>query len=178
MIRALAGFVAALAATSAWAQTSVTIAPPGAWVKPAPIPAAAAGDKSGDSSAAARLLLQDIQTRFGPDGDETYVESAIRFQTPQGLQAGTVALPWNPETDTLTVHKVHIVRGDQVIDVLGAGQTFTVLRRETNLEAATLDGVLTAALQPEGLQVGDTLDLAFTVRRHDPALQGRSQYLT
>jgi tetratricopeptide (TPR) repeat protein len=174
MIKALAGFVAAMAATSAWAQTSVAIAPPAAWVKPAPIPAA----PGGDSTAAARLLLQDIQTRFSADGDETYIETAVRFQTPQGLQSGTVALPWNPETDTLTVHKVHIVRGDQVIDALGAGQTFTVLRRETNLEAATLDGVLTAALQPEGLQVGDVLDIAFTVKRHDPALQGHSQYLT
>jgi tetratricopeptide (TPR) repeat protein len=156
------------------AQTSVTVAPPEAWVKPVPIPAAAATD----STAAVRFLLQDIQTKFGADGDETYGETAIRFQTPQGLQAGTVALPWNPETDTLTVHKVHIVRGDQVIDVLAAGQTFTVLRRETNLELATLDGMLTAALQPEGLQVGDVLDIAFTLKRHDPALGGRSQNLT
>ena len=156
------------------AQTSVAVAPPEAWVKPVPIPAVTATD----STAAVRFLLQDIQTRFGADGDETYGETAIRFQTPQGLQAGTVALPWNPETDTLTVHKVHIVRGDQVIDVLGAGQTFTVLRRETNLELATLDGMLTAALQPEGLQVGDVLDVAFTLKRHDPALGGRSQTLT
>jgi len=173
MIKVLVGLVAALAATSAWAQTSVTIAPAEAWVKPVPIPAATAPD-----SAAIRFLLEDIQTRFGPDGDETYGETAIRFQTPQGLQAGAVALPWNPETDALTVHKVHIVRGDQVIDVLAAGQTFTVLRRETNLELATLDGVLTAAMQPEGLQVGDVLDVAFTVKHHDPALQGRSQTLT
>jgi len=173
MIKLLAGFVAAFAATSACAQTNVTIAPPEAWVKPVPIPATAPPD-----SAAVRFLLQDIQTRFGPDGDETYGENAIRFQTPQGLQAGTVALPWNPETDTLTVHKVHIVRGDKVIDVLAAGQTFTVLRRETNLDLATLDGVLTAAMQPEGLQVGDVLDVAFTVKHRDPALQGRSQTLT
>jgi tetratricopeptide (TPR) repeat protein len=174
MFKVLAGFVTALAATSAWAQTSVTVAPPEAWVKPVPIPTATATD----STAAVRFLLQDIQTKFGADGDETYGETAIRFQTPQGLQAGTVALPWNPETDTLSVHKVHIVRGDQVIDVLAAGQTFTVLRRETNLELATLDGMLTAALQPEGLQVGDVLDVAFTLKRHDPALDGRSQTLT
>ena len=173
MIKMLAGFVGALAATSAWAQTSVTIAPAEAWVKPVPVPATTAGD-----SAAVRFLLQDIQTRFGPDSDETYGENAVRFQTPQGLQADTVALPWNPETDTLTVHKVHILRGDQVIDVLAAGQTFTVLRRETNLELATLDGVLTAAMQPEGLQVGDVLDVAFTLKHHDPALGGRSQTLT
>jgi len=174
MIKVLAGLVLALAASSAWAQSTVAIAPPEAWVKPVPVPAVAPAT----DAAAVKFLLQDMQTRFAPDGDETYTETAIRFQTPQGLQAGTVALPWNPETDVLTVHKVHIIRGDQVIDVLAAGQTFTVLRRETNLELATLDGVLTAALQPEGLQVGDILDIAFTLKRHDPAMQGRSQHVT
>ena len=174
MFKSLAGLVLAFAASSAWAQSAVTVAPPEAWVKPIPVPAA----PPATDAAAVKFLLQDVQTRFAADGDETYAETAIRFQTPQGLQAGTVALPWNPETDTLTVHKVHIIRGDAVIDVLAAGQTFTVLRRETNLELATLDGVLTAALQPEGLQVGDILDIAFTVKRRDPALQGRSQSLT
>jgi tetratricopeptide (TPR) repeat protein len=166
---------AAPVATTAWADGAVTIAPAGAWVKPVEIPSPPPGEGAG---APARILLQDVQMRFGADGDEAYSETAIKFQTPQGLSAGTLALPWNPDTDSLTVHKVHIIRGAQVIDVLGAGETFTILRRETKLELAMLDGVLTAALQPEGLQVGDVLDVAFTLKHRDPALQGRSQYLT
>ena len=84
-------------------------------------------------------------------------------------------LEWDPQTDTPIVHKLHIIRGDQVIDALAGGKTFTVLRREKNLEIAMLDGRLTATLQLEGLRVGDIVDLATTVRRHEPALQGRSE---
>src|ERR1700759_388568 len=129
MLKAWAGLALALVASAAWAD-DVKVAPPGDWVKPLAVPVAPADN----NQAAIRFLLQNMQTRFGADGDETYAETAVKFQTPQGLSGGTVAIPWNPETDTLTVHKVHIVRGDQVIDVLGAGQTFTVLRRETSLE--------------------------------------------
>jgi hypothetical protein len=50
------------------------------------------------------------------------------------------------------------------IDVLGSGQTFTTLRREQNLEQAVLDGVLTANLNSEDLQVGDILEVAYTHR--------------
>jgi tetratricopeptide (TPR) repeat protein/transglutaminase-like putative cysteine protease len=70
---------------------------------------------------------------------------------------------------------LHIIRGTQVIDLLDHGQAFTVLRRENNLEYSALDGVLSAAIQPEGLQVGDTLNLAFTLKRSDPVMGGTSE---
>jgi hypothetical protein len=163
-----------LAAAPAWAQDQVKVAAPPDWVKPISVTAASAGP---DTPAAVRIVLEDQEVRFGADGDEEFAEQVLKFQTPQGLAAGSVTIPWNPETDTLTVHKVQILRGGQVIDVLAGGQTFTVLRRETNLELATLDGVLTAALQPEGLQVGDMLDLAFSIKHRDPALRGLSQFV-
>ncbi|GGE93927.1 DUF3857 domain-containing protein [Sphingomonas prati] len=72
----------------------------------------------------------------------------------------------------LTVHAVRIHRGATVIDVLGSGQTFTVVRREPNLESAMLDGVLTANIQPEGLQVGDRLEVATSRTTSDPVLGG------
>lgn len=154
---------------AAAAADKPVMAPPAAWVQPHDIP------KPKDEKAGAyRLLLADQQANFGPDGDTFYVEIATRMQTTEALvSGGTVSLNWDPENDEITVHKVQIRRGDEVIDVL-AKQTFTVLRRETNLERAALDGRLTATLQLEGLQVGDVLDYAYTVKRHDPAMQGRS----
>lgn len=77
----------------------------------------------------------------------------------------------------MTVHKLLIHRGDQTIDVLAGGQTFTVVRREPNLENATLDGVLTANIQPEGLQVGDVLEFALSIRSSDPVLKGHVEDL-
>ncbi len=61
--------------------------------------------------------------------------------------------------------------------MLGSGQTFTVLRRETNLDTATLDGVLTANIQPEGLQVGDVIDMAVSISSSDPVLKGHVEML-
>lgn len=114
---------------------------------------------------AVQILLNSNQNRFGPDTDEFYFETATLVQTPQGLGAiGTISIPWQPELRTLIIHKVHLIRDGEVIDLMDNGQEFIVLRRENNLEQAMLDGVLTAVLQPEGLEVGDILNLAYTIR--------------
>jgi tetratricopeptide (TPR) repeat protein len=122
------------------------------------------------------LLLEDVEDRFSRDENETYWESVERIQTPQGLdEAGNISLDWDPDTETLTINKLVIRRGTTVIDVLANGQKFLVLRRENNLERAMLDGTLTAAILPEGLQVGDVLELAATWTHHDPVLEGLAQ---
>lgn len=145
----------------ALAADAVVQGPPPSWVKPPSLPAQAPPDE-----APARLLLRSYQLRFTPGSSEMYVENFIRVQTPEGLRAmGNVTLPWKPDTDVLTVHKVRLLRGERVIDLLADGQKFEVLRRENNLEYAALDGVLTAALQPAGMEVGDIVNLAFTLRR-------------
>jgi len=169
--------VAAVAAIGwsapAWAQEQqVRQGPPAAWVQPA----GEIKTDAPDDGAAVRFLLMDSQLHFGPEGSSSYAETAVRIQTPQGLQAmSTVTLPWDPALGALTVHKLQIVRGKEVIDLL-AKQKFTVLRRESNLEAQELDGVLTAVLQPEDLRVGDVVDMAFTLTTKDPALAGHVQW--
>jgi hypothetical protein len=151
------GAVSLLATAAIAAPEPVLDAAP-AWVKPLP----PLKTDSPVTGAPFRQLRLDEQVHFGPEGDSIYIESVIRIQTAQGLSAmGTIALPWNPDSTTLTVHKLEIKRGTEVIDVL-ADQTFTVLRRENRLEYAMLDGVLTATMQPEGLEVGDIVTLAFT----------------
>ena len=136
------------------------------WVRPQAIPAAKA------TEAPISLLLSDQQIAFERGKTSTYSEGAIKIENSQGLAAGNLALVWDPSTETVTVNKLQIRRGNQVIDVLAAGQSFTTLRRETNLDAAMLDGTLTATIQPEGLQVGDIIDLATTTERSDPVLKG------
>jgi tetratricopeptide (TPR) repeat protein len=159
-------------ATPVFAADQLQFAPPAEWVKPLDFPAPSA---SGDGGAT-QILLMDAQDKFNSDSEEHYWESVVRVQTSQGLsQAGNLSLAWMPDHDTMTIHKVHIVRDGQVIDVLAKGQTFTVIRRESNLEVAMLDGALTGALQIEGLQVGDIVDLAVTLVRRDPVLKGHAE---
>jgi tetratricopeptide (TPR) repeat protein len=162
----------------AWAGMAIAadkpvIGPAPSWVKPLPLPKAAAGSKD----AAVVVLLQDQQALLERGRQTVYSEFAIGIQTPQGLAAGNLALPWRPDMDVLTIHKVHILRGDKVIDVLASGQTFTIVRREANLDQAMLDGVLTATLQPEGLQVGDVVNTAMSVSSSDPTLKGHSEHI-
>jgi tetratricopeptide (TPR) repeat protein len=155
----------------AHATDKLALAPPEAWVKPVAIPATPAGP---DDNKPVRNLVTDYQVRFDEGGEAIFEHAALRIQAPAGLAAGNVVLSWNPDTDTLTVHEVRIIRGAQVIDVLH-DQTFTVLRRETDLERAMLNGVLTATLQPAGLQVGDVLEVSYTLTRHDPVMHGHSE---
>ncbi len=169
-----AALVATSALTSAaYAADKPVIGPAPAWVTPVPTPTAPANT----DEAPVRILLSDQQVSLEPGRQTVYLETALKIQTPQGLAAGNISLPWRPETDVLTVHKLLIRRSDQIVDVLKSGQTFTVLRREQNLESATLDGVLTANIQPEGLRVGDTLEIATSLTSSDPTLKGHVEQI-
>ena len=158
-------------ASPAPAADALKYGPPPAWVVAQPIPEAKPTD------APVNVLLSNAQIAVEPGKIVTYGEAAIKIQNPQGLAAGNLSLSWQPATDTVTINKVRIRRGDKVIDVLKAGQTFTVLRRETNLDAAMLDGTLTANIQPEGLQEGDIIEFATTTERVDPVLKGHVETL-
>lgn len=158
---------AALSAHPAFAADALKFGPAPSWVIPQKIP-----DKSTKAANAPfAIMLTDEQVQLEPGKMTSFGEIAIKLQSANGLSAGNIAFPWNPAFDTVTVNRLHIIRDGKVIDVLGAGQTFTIARRETNLDAATLDGTLTAALQPEGLQVGDIVDIAMTNEHSDPTLK-------
>jgi tetratricopeptide (TPR) repeat protein len=124
-----------------------------------------------------QFLLADRQFHFTREADSYYAENSIRIRSPEGLSAlGTLSLMWDPQTTEVTVHELRIVRGESVVDVLSS-QSFTILRREKNLEYAALDGTLTATIQPSGLQVGDIVTFAFSMKRFDPVLAGMSEGL-
>ena len=164
-ILAATGSALALA-SPAFAEETLKYGGVPSWVVPQSIP----NPKATDAPVA--MLLQDQQIALEPGKIVTYAELAFRIQNPQGLAAGNLSISWNPSTDSVTVNKLQIRRGDKVIDVLGSGQTFTVLRRETNLDLAMLDGTLTGNIQPEGLQEGDIIDLATTTEQADPVFKG------
>jgi tetratricopeptide (TPR) repeat protein/transglutaminase-like putative cysteine protease len=175
MIRFGLGLVAAAAwAGVAFAADKPAYGPAPAWVKPATMPAIPAAS----DGQPVRSLLVDSQTRVTAAGEDTYTETVVQVGSPVGLQAlGTLTFPWNPDTMNLVIHKLQIIRGGQTIDLLDGGKAVTVLRRETNLERAMLDGWLTAAMEPSGLEVGDVLDIAMTYETADPLMKGHSQFV-
>lgn len=160
--------------TLAHAGETVEQGPAPDWVRSTKSP-----EDTSPSEAPVKVLLANYQLKFTPRTSTMYVESYIRVQNPQGLQLlGNVTLPWKPDSDVLTVHKLQLLRGDQAIDILAGGQKFEVLRRENNLERAALDGILTATLQPAGMEVGDVLNLAFSIRRESALLPAPELWLS
>jgi hypothetical protein len=146
----------------AWWADPVPYYPAPSWVRPVATPV----NDDTMADAPAKSMLVSHQIRFTPGGSTVYMESFMRVQTPQGLQSlGAMNLPWKPDSDALVVHKFHLLRGTQVIDILASGQSFEVLRRENNLEYSALDGILTATLQPSGVEVGDVINVAFSLQR-------------
>ena len=160
-------FLIALAAVPAGASDQVLTGPRPPWAA-AIVPGTAVDPAPSDLPAEIALLEQRFWLE--PGVTHQFTRQRIRFNKPEGLAAGNLALQWRAERDTLTIHEVTIHRGAQRIDVLASGQKFAILRREANLESAMLDGVLTASLQPEGLQVGDVLEIAATIVRREPVM--------
>jgi tetratricopeptide (TPR) repeat protein/transglutaminase-like putative cysteine protease len=166
-----AATAALLVGGHALAADTLQFGPAAPWVTPEAIPA---GDKDA-SQGPLEILLEDFQVDFSDEGVTTYAEFAFRIANPQGMGAAQTVVAWNPEIDTPVVHKVHIIRDGKVIDVLADGQTFSTMRREANLERSMLDGVLTAVLQPEDVQVGDIINYSVSIRRKDPVMAGKTE---
>ena len=161
-----------LATQPAAAADNPLVGPPPSWVGAAPAPPS---EKAEDEGLPTFSLVNDAQLAFDADGWTEYRAVQVKVQTAAGLQAlGTLPFQWSPWSETLTFHHATILRDGQTIDVLPKNGAFTVLRRETGLDQAMLTGELTALLQPEGLQVGDILDIAISIRHADPLLKGRT----
>ncbi|MGN7161341.1 DUF3857 domain-containing protein [Sphingomonas sp. SAFR-052] len=154
----------------AWASDTPLYQPAPAWVIAPPAVPATAGEELPP------IVLLDFQKRIEGDRLWSYVHQQTRIASSEMLsQAATLTLPWAPDKGDLIVHGLTILRGDQRIDLLAKGQKFVVLRREQSLEQRELTGILTATMAVEGLEVGDILDMRFSVTGRDAALRGRVQ---
>ncbi|WP_052216093.1 DUF3857 domain-containing protein [Sphingomonas sp. ERG5] len=158
-------------ASAAQASDKPIYAPAPDWVKPAP-----AIDTASIKDDSPVFLLLDGQQLL-KDGQVTaYVETAARVASTQMLdQIGSIKLPWQPDKGDLIVHKLEIIRGAEHIDLIAAGQRFSVIQREEKLEQRMLNGMLTATLAVEGLRVGDVLHMSVSIKQKDQALGGNVQ---
>jgi len=158
-----------MAGGTAHAGEEVLYGPPPEWVE-------VYDSERIDQTAKTPLALFDVQQRIEDGTLTTFVDQALKLESPQALtQAGTTTATWLPDKGDLTMHKVEILRGKDVIDVLTGDHQFTVLRRETQLERRTLDGALTATLAVPGLRIGDILRVSYSQTTNDPTLQGEVQ---
>lgn len=129
--------------------------------EPIPVPADAAG--------AVFIRRQDSEVHLDDKGQLLYNGYRIRILHSSALQLGNLSLAWNPAAGSPIVHVIKIHRDGEVIDILKKA-SFEILRREDQLEAARLDGNLTAVLRVPDLRVGDDIEFGATMRVSDPTL--------
>jgi transglutaminase-like putative cysteine protease len=115
------------------------------------------------------LRRQDSQMHLDPDGQHIFNASLIKVLDSSALQLGNVSIAWDPAQGQAKVHLVRVHRNGTVRDVL-AQTRFEIIRREDQLEAAMLDGRLTAVIKVPDLRVGDELEIAYTLPAQDPTL--------
>ena len=138
--------------------------PAPAWAVPSamlPVPENAAG--------AVFIRRQDLEVHLSGKGQAQYSGYRVKILQPSALQLGNLSIVWNPTAGPPIVHEIKLYRDSQVIDVL-KNASFEVLRREDQLEAAKLDGRLTAVLRVPDLRVGDELEVGLTLFSSDPTL--------
>lgn len=143
---------------------SIQNGPAPKWViqsDPMPVPADAAG--------AVFIRRQDTEVHLDGKGQLFYSGYRIRILHANALQLGNLSLVWNPAAGSPVVHVIKVHRDGEVIDVLKKA-SFEILRREDQLEAAWLDGNLTAVLRVPDLRVGDEIEFGATIRASDPTL--------
>ena len=156
-------------------QEEIVFAKEEAWVKRALIPKPIGDDFVGGYE----TLLIDRQNYYGSKSQQSYIEIVSYVHDPSGLTAvGNLSVQWDPSRATLYIHRVTIRRGKRKIDVLADGQEFSVFQRERNLEAAFVDGIKTAALQIQGLVVGDVVNFSYSIHTKIPVITKTTSDLT
>ncbi|MFZ5706126.1 MAG: DUF3857 domain-containing transglutaminase family protein [Pseudomonadota bacterium] len=145
-------------------QGATRIGPVPAWVRasdPLSVPLNAPG--------ALFFRRQDVLVHLNSTGAQQYVGYRMKVLQSNALQVGNIAVSWNPAAGEPIIHGIIVYRGEQIIDVLKT-TSFEILRREDQLEAAMIDGVLTATLRVPDLRVGDELEVSYTLPASDPTL--------
>jgi hypothetical protein len=146
------------------ANDQVRRGPPPDWVTASelmPVPS--------DASGLMFVRRHDTLVHLDRDGQTQYLGFRVRILHQNALQLGNLSIAWNPSAGQPTVHAIKVHRDGQVIDVLERA-SFEILRRENQLEQASLDGILTAILRVDDLRVGDELEVAVTTPANDPTL--------
>lgn len=151
---------------SVTATSFVRGAPLPAWADVLPVPPAAATRR------AVAVRLEDTHLLVA-DKPVILVNVAQQVNDPSALgQIGQVSIQFIPQYQKLVLHRVAILRGEQVID-----QTSTApvrfLQREAGLEQGIYSGVITASMLLSDIRVGDTLHLQYSIEGANPIFGGR-----
>ena len=118
------------------------------------------------------IRLSDVQFHVG-EQSAYYVHRALIANEASSVSAlGQYEIAFQPDYQRVQLHRLRIVRGEQVIDKLASADV-RFLQRETGLSQGVYSGDITAAIVTDDVRVGDTLEVAYTVLGQNPVFGGK-----
>ncbi len=96
---------------------------------------------------------------------ESYYRNVYRLETLYSVQqGGQLQLPFDPRTEKLVIHSINRRRGTNVLEQASPDR-LKFFQRESSLENLVVTGETTLVLVLEDVQIGDVLDVSYTVRQ-------------
>ena len=169
---------AAPAARSAAEKAGFTfqIEPAPAWIVPVREP-----ERPRVDAAPMHYRVIDDQIRVDGKTRSAYTRVVRVVDETAGLStASQIELEFDPSYQTLSVHRLAVIRNGKPINKLDRSR-IQVLQRETQLERQMYDGRATASIVLDDVRVGDEIDFAYTVHGANPVFDGRftsSEWMT
>ena len=116
-------------------------------------------------------LLDDTQWNWDGRTQTLYFRYLIEVVNREGLEyAASIDVEFDPQTDDLAFHTIRIIREGKETDVIG-DIDLEILRREEDLEDGIVDGRLTAHGNIKGVQVGDRIEVAYSLTEARPIFE-------
>jgi len=158
------------------AAPEAEIAAPAPWVEPLAV--APVSDVPLDEIQDGQYyLLVDEQVRVAEDKSvQYYFHYAIQVVSAAGMEPSSqISISFDPDYQTLQVHRLAIQRGGETIDRL-PGTEIEMLRREKDLESLIYDGRYTADIILDDVRKGDVIEYAYTISGENPIYNGIFSY--
>ncbi len=117
--------------------------------------------------------LLDEQLKIDGANAEQYLHVIRVVDTVAGLGAAAqIETAFDPEYQTLTMHKLRIIRGGRLIDKLSRTK-IKLLRREKELESQMYDGRVSASIVLDDVRVGDSIEYSYSIKGSNPVFKGK-----
>jgi Domain of Unknown Function with PDB structure (DUF3857) len=121
-----------------------------------------------------RYWLYDIQSDRRSGRDLVYTEHVFEPKSPSLLgEAGRFQITYNPGFQTLSIHRVELLRDGKWQNRLSPDR-ISLARRESDFEQDMTDGSVTALIVLDDVRVDDVIRISYTVAGSNPILAGQA----
>ncbi|MCF2858426.1 DUF3857 domain-containing protein [Pseudoalteromonas sp. SMS1] len=116
-----------------------------------------------------RLFDRQINTE---DNFGYFLRSRYKFTDSAGVQDNaSIRIRFNPAFETLTFHKVHVFRGDELVQSVGKEQ-LKIINAEDEQQSNLYSGEYEALILLKDIRVGDELEYSYTRYGQNPVFNG------